>query len=62
MVTQARRFSALQGLDEVLSDTSPVEALAIAPSKADLYELEAPSADEGRYPSADVGEIAQRLD
>ena len=62
VVTQARRFSALQGLEEVLTDTSPVEALAIAPSKADLYELEAPEADEERYASADVGEIARRLE
>ncbi|WP_324011627.1 DNA recombination protein RmuC [Microbacterium sp. JZ37] len=37
VVTQARRFSALQGLDEVLTETAPVEALAIAPQKADLY-------------------------
>ncbi|MFC7788869.1 DNA recombination protein RmuC [Microbacterium sp. MAHUQ-60] len=64
VVTQARRFSALQGLDEVLTDTSPVEALAIAPQKADLYELEQgadPHEDE-RYARADVGEITHRLE
>lgn len=64
VVTQARRFSALQGLDEVLTDTSPVEALAIAPQKADLYEIEQGTEPyEGeRYASADVGEITQRLE
>ncbi|GAA4197556.1 hypothetical protein GCM10022219_25660 [Microbacterium oryzae] len=46
VVTQARRFSALQGLDEVLTDTAPVEALAIAPQKPDLY-----AEDEGATPS-----------
>ncbi|SJN25881.1 DNA recombination protein RmuC [Microbacterium esteraromaticum] len=56
VVTQARRFSALQGLDEVLADTAPVEALAIAPQKTDLYED-----DEERYASADVETIADRL-
>lgn len=61
VVTQARRFSALQGLDEVLTDTSPVEALAIAPQKADLYDGDEPEALE-RYASADVGEITQRLE
>ncbi|MBN7794511.1 DNA recombination protein RmuC [Microbacterium esteraromaticum] len=61
VVTQARRFSALQGLDDVLADASPVEALAIAPQKSDLYELEeAPNAE--RYASADVGEVTQRLE
>lgn len=65
VVTQARRFSALQGLDEVLTDTAPVEALATAPQKNDLYEV--PSADDEpveieRYANADVGEITQRLD
>lgn len=64
VVTQARRFSALQGLNEVLTDTSPVEALAIAPQKADLYEIEQGTAthDGERYASADVGEITQRLE
>ena len=64
VVTQARRFSALQGLDEVLTDTSPVEALAIAPQKADLYEIEEGTSvhDGERYASADVGEITQRLE
>ncbi|WP_345435028.1 DNA recombination protein RmuC [Microbacterium gilvum] len=38
VVTQARRFSALQGLDDVLTETEPVEALAIAPQKPDLYD------------------------
>jgi len=61
VVTQARRFSALQGLDEVLTDASPVEALAIAPQKADLYDGDEPEALE-RYASADVGEITQRLE
>ncbi|MDT0158347.1 DNA recombination protein RmuC [Microbacterium sp. ARD32] len=64
VVTQARRFSALQGLEEVLTDTSPVEALAIAPSKADLYDdAEDPGpAPAERYASADLGEITQRLE
>ncbi|MFC5432832.1 DNA recombination protein RmuC [Microbacterium suwonense] len=65
VVTQARRFSALQGLDEVLTETSPVEALAIAPQKADLYDEESPDGAlelEGRYASADVGEVSERLD
>lgn len=62
VVTQARRFSALQGLDEVLTDTSPVEALAIAPQKPDLYDGESGDAGDERYASADLGEIAQRLD
>jgi len=69
VVTQARRFSALQGLEEVLTDTSPVEALAIPPSKTDLYEseplaLEARDADDvdsTRYAVADVESIADRL-
>lgn len=61
VVTQARRFSALQGLDEVLTDTSPVEALAIAPQKTDLYEEDQRPGDD-RYASADLGEITQRLD
>lgn len=59
VVTQARRFSALQGLDEVLTDTSPVEALAIAPQKADLYDDE--DGGQERYASADVEAIADRL-
>lgn len=62
VVTQARRFSALQGLDEVLTDTSPVEALAIAPAKTDLYDAASDMTDGAeRYASADVGEITQRL-
>lgn len=62
VVTQARRFSALQGLDDVLADASPVEALAIAPQKSDLYELEEAAPDAERYASADVGEVTQRLE
>ncbi|MBY6061506.1 DNA recombination protein RmuC [Microbacterium esteraromaticum] len=62
VVTQARRFSALQGLDDVLADASPVEALAIAPQKSDLYELEEAEPDAERYASADVGEVTQRLE
>ncbi|MFD5226460.1 DNA recombination protein RmuC [Microbacterium sp. NPDC058342] len=63
VVTQARRFSALQGLDDVLGDTSPVEALAIAPQKSDLYDA-APAADieDERYASADLGDVTQRLE
>jgi DNA recombination protein RmuC len=69
VVTQARRFSALQGLDEVLTETSPVEALATPPVKADLYDqpgkpigaLEA-GADEEHYASADLGEVSRRLE
>ncbi|MFD5213240.1 DNA recombination protein RmuC [Microbacterium sp. NPDC058345] len=65
VVTQARRFSALQGLEEVLTDTSPVEALAIPPSKTDLYDdglaaIEAAPAD-ARFASADVTSIVDRL-
>lgn len=87
VVTQARRFSALQGLDEVLTETSPVEALAIAPSKADLYggsdarasdeesvhvleaedgadaaEADGTPGEGSHFASADLGEIAQRLE
>ncbi len=64
VVTQARRFSALQGLDDVLTETQPVEAQAVAPQKSDLYEIEAAGADasDERFASADLGEIAQRLD
>ncbi|MGI6879105.1 DNA recombination protein RmuC [Microbacterium sp. gxy059] len=40
VVTQARRFSALQGLDDVLDDTTHIETLATPPQKPDLYELE----------------------
>ncbi|WP_344819209.1 DNA recombination protein RmuC [Microbacterium soli] len=73
VVTQARRFSALQGLEDVLTDTSPVEAQAVPPQKSDLYEdaddsegrdaIESHDAIEGgRYAGADLGEITQRLD
>lgn len=58
VVTQARRFSALQGLDDVLADASPVEALAIAPQKADLYEIEQDAGEQ--YTSIDVAEIARK--
>jgi len=69
VVTQARRFSALQGLEEVLTDTTPVEAQAVPPQKGDVYELEsgadadsAATPDEQRFASADLGEISGRLD
>jgi len=59
VVTQARRFSALQGLDEVLTETQPVEAQAVSPQKSDLYQLDAgdhtPADDAADDPaSADV--------
>ncbi|WP_110589863.1 DNA recombination protein RmuC [Microbacterium suaedae] len=41
IVTQARRFSALQGLDDAMPDPTPVEALATPPQKEDLFEIEA---------------------
>ncbi|MEJ1088595.1 DNA recombination protein RmuC [Microbacterium sp. Mu-80] len=62
VVTQARRFSALQGLDDVLADASPVEAQAVAPQKSDLYEPHDEPAQIERYASADVSELTQRLD
>lgn len=37
VVTQARRFSALQGLEPVIDGAKPVEALATPPQKSDLY-------------------------
>lgn len=52
VVTQARRFSALQGLDDVLTEVAPVEALAIAPQKPDLYE---DGMREGTTPPDSVG-------
>ena len=66
VVTQARRFSALQGLDDVLTETQPVEAQAVAPQKSDLYELEAADtgvpAGEERFASVDLGEITSRFE
>ncbi|UWF77220.1 MULTISPECIES: DNA recombination protein RmuC [Microbacterium] len=77
VVTQARRFSALQGLEDVLTETDPIETLAIAPQKADLYLTEGreklTAETEGlatetesleapvRYASADIKEITERL-
>ncbi|MEV7632176.1 DNA recombination protein RmuC [Microbacterium sp. NPDC089318] len=67
VVTQARRFSALQGLDDVLTETQPVEAQAVAPQKSDLYEIEVGgdtelSAAEERFAGIDLGEISRRLE
>lgn len=38
VVTQARRFSALQGLEPALEACAPLEVLAVAAQKPDLYE------------------------
>ncbi|WP_336646345.1 DNA recombination protein RmuC [Microbacterium sp. USHLN186] len=69
VVTQARRFSALQGLDDVLTETQPVEALATAPQKIDLYASEhdeLPATNDAepaeRYAQADLGEITRRIE
>jgi DNA recombination protein RmuC len=37
LVTQARRFSQLQGLEGAIESPVPIEALAIPPQKSDLY-------------------------
>lgn len=65
VVTQARRFSALQGLEPALEAAPPLEILAVAPQKADLYggEDAAPSdPDEPDLPLRIRGSAAGEAD
>lgn len=48
LVTQARRFSSLQALPPAMESPAPLEVLAVAAAKPDLYEVQ--SEDDGEGP------------
>jgi len=52
VVTQVRRFSALQGLEPALEAAPPLEVLAVAAHKADLYAEDGAYAYDGSDPAA----------
>ncbi|UFU07460.1 DNA recombination protein RmuC [Ruania halotolerans] len=50
VITQARRFSALQGLDQEFASHPPLEVLATPPQKPDVYETPKAREEQGPAP------------
>lgn len=59
VVTQVRRFSALQGLEPAIEAAPPLEILAVPAQKPDLYDAD-PEADVGAGPSSPAALPADR--